>query len=149
MKAAISILDDVFSRAEKFAHLRNVTCSALFTAAVDENIHHDRGDDVTQKLDEVYAKEDTSLAPVFDHLQEQFETVFAWFGKLGAYKAFKGSSGQANMAYTTQGGKSITGEYVAEVAFETGPAEVKIVTVKRGDTGKIQWFKINSPALLQ
>jgi metal-responsive CopG/Arc/MetJ family transcriptional regulator len=69
MKTAISIPDDVFSRAERFAHRLKITRSALFTAAVDEYIQHHRDDDVTQKLNDVYACEDSSLDPVFAHLQ--------------------------------------------------------------------------------
>ena len=69
MKTAISIPDDVFSRAEKFAGRRKMTRSALFTVAVDEYIQHHRNDDVTEKLDKVYATEDSSLDPVFARLQ--------------------------------------------------------------------------------
>ena len=69
MKTAISIPDDVFSRAEQFAHRRKITRSALFTAAVDEYIQHHRQDDVTRKLNEVYAEEDSSPDPVFARLQ--------------------------------------------------------------------------------
>ena len=69
MKTAISIPDDVFSRAETFARHRNVTRSALFTIAVDEYLQRHRDDEVTQKLDEVYANEDSSLDPVFARLQ--------------------------------------------------------------------------------
>jgi len=69
MKTAISIPDDVFTQAERFAHQKKMTRSALFTAAVDEYIHHHREDDVTRKLDEVYASEDSSLDPVFAKLQ--------------------------------------------------------------------------------
>jgi len=69
MKTAISIPDDVFTRAEKFAHRLNWTRSALFTVAVDEYIQHHRDDDVTRKLNEVYASEDSSLDPVFARLQ--------------------------------------------------------------------------------
>lgn len=69
MKTAISIPDDVFARAEQFAHQRKIARSALFTAAVDEYIQHHRQDDVTRKLNEVYAKEDSSLDPVFARLQ--------------------------------------------------------------------------------
>ena len=69
MKTAISIPDDVFSRAEKFADRRKMTRSALFTVAVDEYIQHHRDDDVTEKLNEVYANEDSSLDPVFARLQ--------------------------------------------------------------------------------
>ena len=69
MKTAISIPDDVFSQAERFAHRRQMTRSALFTVAVDEYIHHHREDDVTRKLDKVYASEESSLDPVFAKLQ--------------------------------------------------------------------------------
>ena len=69
MKTAISIPDDVFSRAERFAHRRKMTRSALFTVAVDEYIHHHREDDVTRKLDKVYASEESSVDPVFAKLQ--------------------------------------------------------------------------------
>ena len=69
MKTAISIPDDVFSRAEKFADHRKMTRSALFTVAVDEYIQHHRDDDVTRQLNEVYADEDSSLDPVLARLQ--------------------------------------------------------------------------------
>jgi metal-responsive CopG/Arc/MetJ family transcriptional regulator len=69
MKTAISIPDDVFSRAERFAHRRNITRSALFTVAIDEYIQHHRDEDVTRKLNEVYAKEESSPDPVFARLQ--------------------------------------------------------------------------------
>ena len=71
MKTAISIPDDVFSQAERFAHRRQMTRSALFTVAVDEYIHHHREDDVTRKLDKVYASEESSVDPVFAKLQSR------------------------------------------------------------------------------
>ncbi len=69
MKTAISIPDDVFSQAERFAHQRKITRSALFTVAVDEYIHHHREDDVTRRLNKVYASAGSALDPVFDQLQ--------------------------------------------------------------------------------
>ena len=69
MKTAISIPDDVFTQAERFARRKKMTRSALFTAAVDEYIQHHREDDVTRTLDEVYATEDSSLDPMFAKLQ--------------------------------------------------------------------------------
>ena len=69
MKTAISIPDQVFSRADKFARRRKMTRSALFSIAVDEYIQHHRQDNVTQKLNEIYAKEDSSLDPVLDKVQ--------------------------------------------------------------------------------
>ncbi|MEA1927443.1 MAG: ChpI protein [Candidatus Auribacterota bacterium] len=69
MKTAISIPDQVFSRADRFARLRKMTRSALFTIAVDEYIQHHRQDNVTDKLNEVYAQTDSSLDPFLDNLQ--------------------------------------------------------------------------------
>ena len=69
MKTAISIPDQVFLRADSFARHRKMTRSALFTIAVDEFIQHHRQEDVTERLNEVYAKEDASLDPVLDKLQ--------------------------------------------------------------------------------
>ncbi|NCC53079.1 MAG: hypothetical protein EOM20_17960 [Spartobacteria bacterium] len=69
MKTAISIPDQVFSRADRFARRRKMTRSALFTLAVDEYIQQHRQDNVTQKLNEVYANEESSLDPILSKLQ--------------------------------------------------------------------------------
>ena len=69
MKTAVSIPDEVFTRAEAFARRRKMTRSALFTAAVDQYVQQHCADDVTRKLNEVYAKEDSSLDPVLERLQ--------------------------------------------------------------------------------
>ena len=69
MKTAISVPDAVFSRAEVFARRRKMTRSALFTVAVDEYVQQHRVEDVTRKLNEIYAKEDSSLDLVLERLQ--------------------------------------------------------------------------------
>ena len=69
MKTAISVPDAVFSLAEVFARRRKMTRSALFTVAVDEYVQQHRVEDVTRKLNEIYAKEDSSLDPVLERLQ--------------------------------------------------------------------------------
>ncbi len=69
MKTAISIPDEVFTRAEHLAREKNMTRSALFTAAVEQYIQQHREDDVTEKLNAVYGQEDSSLDPVFAQLQ--------------------------------------------------------------------------------
>ena len=69
MKTAISIPDDVFQSAENFAHHKNMSRSALYTAAVEEYLSLHRDDDLTEKLNEVYAKQDSSLDPVLAALQ--------------------------------------------------------------------------------
>ena len=69
MKTAISIPDQVFSQADKFAHELNISRSALFTLAVSEYIQRRRHDDVTQKLNKVYSQEDSSLDSVLSQIQ--------------------------------------------------------------------------------
>ena len=69
MKTTISIPDQVFARADRFARHRKMSRSALFTQAVDEYIQHHRQDDVTEKLNKVYSKEKFGLDPVVQKLQ--------------------------------------------------------------------------------
>jgi metal-responsive CopG/Arc/MetJ family transcriptional regulator len=69
MKTAISVPDDVFARVDQLARQRRMSRSAVFTAAAVEYVQHHRGDDVTQKLNSVYDKEDSRLDPVLERLQ--------------------------------------------------------------------------------
>ncbi len=69
MKTAISIPDDVFAQVEEFAKKRNISRSALFTAAAREYVQHHRTHDVTKALNAVYDQEDSSLDPGLDRLQ--------------------------------------------------------------------------------
>ena len=69
MKTAISLPDAVFSRAEVFARHRKMSRSALFTVAVDAYVQQHRTEDVTRKLNEIYAQENSSLDPVLERLQ--------------------------------------------------------------------------------
>ncbi len=69
MKTAISIPDDVFALVEDFAKRRNISRSALFTAAAREYVQHHRTRDVTQVLNTLYDQEDSSLDPVLERLQ--------------------------------------------------------------------------------
>jgi len=79
---------------------------------------------------------------------EQFDKIFNWFGKLGQFKEYKGSTGQANILVMAGRGKQITGLYEAKAEFESGPATVKIATTKKENAWHIIGFHINSMALL-
>src|SRR5437764_9083023 len=108
-------------------------------------------DEVTPKILADLRKE-TLLTYSSDELKnavkpEDMDKLFVWFKKLGHFKEYKGSKGQANISVTTQAGKVITGHYVAEAEFDTGPAQVQIVTIKKGDRWFVQVFRINSVAL--
>lgn len=69
MKTAISMPDDVFKTAERFARARKLSRSALFTRAVEEFLDHHRQEDVTERLDRVYRNEGAGLDPVLRQLQ--------------------------------------------------------------------------------
>lgn len=61
MKTAISIPDKVFDSAEKLANRLGKTRSQLYTQALSSYIAKHKTDDVTKKLDEVYASEASVL----------------------------------------------------------------------------------------
>ena len=78
MKTAISVPDEVFARVEQFARRRKMSRSAVFTAAAEEYVRKHRGEDVTRRLNEVYAKEDSRLDPVLERLQALSIPKEAW-----------------------------------------------------------------------
>ena len=69
MKTAISIPDKVFDSAEKLASRLGKTRSELYTQAISSYIAKHKTDDVTKKLDEVYAAESSVLDPDLNTMQ--------------------------------------------------------------------------------
>ena len=78
MKTAISIPDDVFSRAEELARQRRISRSALFTQAVEEYLARHREEQITEKLNEVYAAEDSALDPILSEIQNRSVLKEEW-----------------------------------------------------------------------
>lgn len=79
---------------------------------------------------------------------EDFDKLFNWFQKLGQFKEYNGSEGQATIMVTTQNGKQITGKYETNAEFEYGPATIIISVVKKDDDWQILGFHINSLAFV-
>lgn len=69
MKTAVSIPDNIFKTAERFAHERQLSRSALFTEAVAEFLAHHRHEGVTEELNRVYAGHDSGVEPMLARLQ--------------------------------------------------------------------------------
>ena len=69
MKTAISIPNSIFEAAERFAQRLGVSRSQLYTTAVSEYLRENRHEQITEKLNEVYAKEPSHLDPVLYDLQ--------------------------------------------------------------------------------
>ena len=78
MKTAISVPDDVFLRVDRFARTRRLSRSAVFSAAAAEYVQKHRGDDITQRLNAVYAAEESTLDPVLAKMQTASLTREVW-----------------------------------------------------------------------
>ena len=61
MKTAISIPDDVFESADELAQRLGISRSELYATAVAEYLAKFRSEDITARLNEVYASEDSEL----------------------------------------------------------------------------------------
>lgn len=69
MKTAVSIPDTIFNSAEKLANRLGKTRSQLYAQAISSYIARHQTDDVTKKLDEVYASENSKLDPGLSTMQ--------------------------------------------------------------------------------
>jgi metal-responsive CopG/Arc/MetJ family transcriptional regulator len=69
MKTAISVPDEVFRTADRFARRRKLSRSALFTQAVEEFLAHHRREGVTDQLNRVYEHEHSALDPLIGGMQ--------------------------------------------------------------------------------
>ncbi len=61
MKTAISVPDEVFEAADRTAKKLGVSRSELYSRAVYEYIERHRIEDVTTRLNDLYASEDSAL----------------------------------------------------------------------------------------
>ncbi len=61
MKTDISIPNPVFETARRLARKMDMSLSELYTAALSAYVANYQGEDVTEKLDEVYEKEPSAL----------------------------------------------------------------------------------------
>ena len=69
MKTAISLPDDLFESADELAERLGVSRSQLYADAVAEYLAKHRGQDVTARLNEVYADEASGLDPALRSAQ--------------------------------------------------------------------------------
>jgi metal-responsive CopG/Arc/MetJ family transcriptional regulator len=69
MKTAISIPDPIFQAAEELARQLGISRSELYTTALAEYIREHRDADITERLNQLYAEEDSSLDEVLKQIQ--------------------------------------------------------------------------------
>jgi hypothetical protein len=77
------------------------------------------------------------------------DKIFDALRKLGALKGYRGSKGEATISITTQKGKVITANYLADADFERGSARIQIVLIQRDGQWQVLGFRVNSSALGQ
>ena len=69
VKTAISIPDDLFQSAEDLAKQLGIPRSQLYAIALKEYVKHCRTEEVTRRLDELYAKESARVDSLLERLQ--------------------------------------------------------------------------------
>jgi len=78
MKTAISIPDDVFEAADRTARKLGVSRSELYATAVHEFIERHRVEDVTARLNEVYASTSSDLDDQLYKMQSRLLAKESW-----------------------------------------------------------------------
>jgi hypothetical protein len=69
MKTAISIPDSLFEAAEAAARRLDVSRSELYARALEAFLAARSDDDITQRLNEVYAEQPARIDPVLEQMQ--------------------------------------------------------------------------------
>lgn len=69
MKTAVSLPDELFRRGEAAARRLKVSRSQLYANALERFLQEEESSAVTAKLNEVYARNDSSLDPAFREAQ--------------------------------------------------------------------------------
>ncbi|MFO8009655.1 MAG: hypothetical protein R6U89_02470 [Dehalococcoidia bacterium] len=80
MKTAISIPDPVFKAAEQLAKRLGKSRSSLYTEAISSYVYEHQNEGITEKLNEIYSKEEEehSIDPDLVELQLQSITEEKW-----------------------------------------------------------------------
>lgn len=78
MKTAISIPDELFESAERFAKRRGMSRSELYATALRCYLQEHRGGGITEQLDEIYSAEGGTLDPAIAHLQTRLLPKDTW-----------------------------------------------------------------------
>lgn len=71
MKTAVSIPDPLFLAADRLASRLGVSRSALYARALERCLAEETDDEITARLNEVYARVDSTLDPAFAAAQRR------------------------------------------------------------------------------
>jgi metal-responsive CopG/Arc/MetJ family transcriptional regulator len=68
MKTAVSVPDELFRQAEAEAKKLRISRSKLYATALSEFLDRKRSKSITERLNEVYSKQDSKLDPVLERM---------------------------------------------------------------------------------
>ena len=80
---------------------------------------------------------------------DQLKAGFDQFAMLGHLTRYEGSQGEANMAFLSGAGSSVSASYTAKARFENGEAVFRIALVKRDGNWLIQGFNISPTSVVR
>lgn len=78
MKTAISIPDSIFQAAEDLADRLGMSRSELFSKAVKQFVEQHTAENLTERINQVCRKVETSLDPALERMQEDSLPRDAW-----------------------------------------------------------------------
>lgn len=78
MKTAISVPDDLFSRVDRLARRRNLSRSAIFSTAAAEYVSRHEREDITARLNAVYAEQSSEVDSALDAMQRRVLSTESW-----------------------------------------------------------------------
>lgn len=78
MKTAISIPDSIFEQAEAAARELQMSRSELYTTALREFLNEKESERITERLNQVYEQEPSTLDPMLVRLQTSSLPVEEW-----------------------------------------------------------------------
>lgn len=78
MKTAISVQDNLFQRAEKYAKQTKMSRSQLYSEAVEEYLDKNEDENLIAKINKVCEKVDTSLDPAIRQYQSRVINREKW-----------------------------------------------------------------------
>ena len=78
MKTAISLPDEIFQSADALAERLGLSRSELYATAVAEYLAKHRDEDVTSRLNEVYADQHSGIDPALRSAQAQSVSSTEW-----------------------------------------------------------------------
>jgi metal-responsive CopG/Arc/MetJ family transcriptional regulator len=71
MKTAISISDDLYAKAEKYAKRKKLSRSSLYSKAIEEYLKKDEEQKIIDQINKVCEQVDTSLDPAIMEYQRR------------------------------------------------------------------------------